>query len=95
VVTGSILLVLVRDGKTASTVSLANNGVLYAPEQDILWYTVFKLPAEADSLAWIHGFFDTKGSRKMRSGDTIQLVVVSAVTDGFDYVCTPTLFIKQ
>jgi len=27
VVTGSILLVLVRDGKTASTVSLANNGV--------------------------------------------------------------------
>ena len=94
-INGAIIIILVRDGQTASTPTLASGTALYEPEQDVLWYKTFRLPAGADAVWILDGFFDTSGMRKMKTGDTINLLAISSVADGFDYICSPTTFYKQ
>ena len=87
---GLLLLVVVRDGRTAETILTADNSIPYEPEQEVLWihsfYGLLQKPL---------GPIVIKSMRKLKNGDMLQLLALSTVADGFDYTSTWTMFFKQ
>ncbi len=72
---GTWAIVIVRDGLSASTMSLTDEGTMYAPEQDVLAFGVLRsadVDKGAPSVQYIEG--STKSMRKLMGGDAILLI---------------------
>ena len=95
VVVGAIVLVHVRDGQTVSTISLANVTSLYEPEQDVLWYEIFRLPVGVNAVWSLPIRGDVKGMRLMKKGDRLMILVLADTADAFDMAIATTTFLKQ
>ena len=95
VIVGAIVIVIVRDGQTVSAISLSNATSLYEPEQDVLWYEIFRLPTGANAVWSIPMMGDVKGQRKLKTGDRIMMLVLADTADSFDMALSTTIFVKQ
>jgi len=73
-------IVIVRDGNSASTLSIGNAATLYQPEQDVLFFArgLNALLASGD-----HSHYNgtTKTMRKMMGGDKLQLIAFGEATN--------------
>ena len=85
-------VVLIREGQTASTISLTDNTATYLPEQDVLAMGVFQSATLTDLLG------DTvtiKTKRKLKQGDAIYFIVLGSIASVGNIFCTATSFVKQ
>lgn len=80
------VLVRLRDGVVASTISQTNASTMYAPEQDVIVCGTIGGKLPLDSIApegWNQSWFDegtTKTMRKLQNGDQIVLIYKSSNT---------------
>ena len=90
----TIVLVLVRDGQTASTLDLGDGNCIYEPEQDILWAkAIVTLAAAGTSFNDIEGTVGTM--RKLKAGDSLQLLAVGTTPNLVSINLVFTGFYKQ
>ncbi len=87
-------VVYAGDGNTANTISITDNNVFYAPEQDVLAFGVAKMQQndieESSVVQWQR---QIKTSTSMRSGDTIRMIAISnnptmTLTGAIRLLCT-------
>ena len=87
-----LAIVMKRDGQALSTMLLTSGSRLYAPEQDVLYQYMGKTVAADTPIKLL---IDVKGMRKLKPGDSINLVLLGAGADVADVVGQLTLFSKQ
>ena len=77
------MLVIVRDGQSVGTVSVADGQSLYEPEQDVLAWGVTTSGANSMSAQLDEDKFDglCKTMRKLKSGDQLALLLRGTNTD--------------
>ena len=93
----SWVIVVVRDGQTASTLVLTDGSSLYQPEQDVLVFGSAAAPATSSTGGPLSRFFEGQsgGTRTLRDGDELRLVSLGgAGSDGF-LVGAVQFFIKS
>jgi hypothetical protein len=77
---GSWAIIILRDGRTANTLSLTTGSNLYEPEQDVLAYGTWALQAKGDATgvgpANLHSEGDTKTMRKLKIGDKLTFIAL-------------------
>lgn len=87
-------IVILRDGRTANTMSKTGGSNLYEPEQDVLAYGRFILRDDAAGMA-AHNFEgNTKTMRKLRVGDKITFLALGTASGNSDVRGTIQVFCK-
>ncbi len=77
------IIVIVRDGNAANTISQSNGADMYTPEQDVMAFgTVALQGSSQDSNEAFHITGQTKTMRKMQQGDILQFITLGNVVNG-------------
>ena len=87
-------IVLVRDGVSASTISLSVPGTPYEPEQDVLW-SKHMVTTDLANGEIKYGSDRIKTMRKMRTGDKILFVGLAGAASAVRASVNLTHFYKQ
>ena len=90
-------IVVVHDGQTVSTLVLTDGTALYEPEQDVVAFGS-ALCVDADTSAGPRvRFFEgsSKGMRKLRVGDEVRLISISAQANAGVLAGAVQLFVKS
>ena len=91
-----LAIVLVRDGQSISTLSTTVGSAPYEPEQDILWLVGGSWSDASTVEQWISFEIKIKAMRKLKEGDTLQIVGVGSAANSAKGVTGPlTMFFKQ
>ena len=88
-----MVIAVVREGQTASTLDLTDGGTLYAPQQDVLFAWFGHGSPAVTELHWQK--IDVKAMRKLKDGDTIQILLRCTAADTVDVTGSITSFYKQ
>ena len=92
--TVGIAIVIVREGFTPLTISIASSAEIYDRPEDILWSQIGRNPA-ADTVMVINIPVDVKGMRKLKRGDSIQVLTIASATGAVQVVGNVTIFLKE
>ncbi len=80
----SWIIVLVKDGNSANTISQSNGADMYTPEQNVMAFGTVSILANDETGGnqnqLIQGM--TKTMRKMQAGDLLQFITISTVANG-------------
>lgn len=90
-------IVVVHDGLSPSTMSTSNGGDMYTPEQDVLAFGVL-CGADADAGTGniqAKSIGNTKTMRKLKAGDSLQLLVLSSAANSGSFIGAIQFFCKS
>lgn len=85
-------IVVVREGASADTLSVADGAALYQPESNVVAAGVFEVPASTTNIVRLEG--STKAMRKMQGGDTLQFLTLGSAAPTADLRGTIQFFAK-
>ena len=91
----AIAIVKVPDGKNPSTLLLTDGVGMYNPEQDVLWHKHVVFVEAVDALQWYDWDVEVKTMRKMKTDDTIQVIMIASDTNTADVIGALSIFCKQ
>ena len=78
--TGYWAIIKVVDGNAPKTMGGSDQGVFYAPEQNVLAFGVFSIDNNTETKIFEGS---TKTMRKMMGGDTLQFITIGTATNTF------------
>jgi len=86
-------IVVVPQGTTASTLSIANSATLYSPEQNVL---TFGYAGSLTSVGAQNNMFEgsTKTMRKLKVGDTMVIIAIAEATNTWNMNGCVQFFLK-
>ncbi len=96
---GAWAIIILRDGRTANTLSLTGGANLYEPEQDVLAFGAYMVMGQGDVTGVGPGIMsyqgDTKTMRKLKIGDALTFIALGdSATKGVTINGTIQVFCK-
>ncbi len=91
------IIVVVRDGNSANTISQSNGADMYTPEQDVMAFGTVTVAdtdvGQGPTIMHIQG--TTKTMRKMQQGDLLQFITLASVANGAEALGVVQFFCKS